>query len=71
MILAETIGIFVLYIKGKTNQFELLWIMMVMVVVGMYACNRVMTRTQVCETGPLHLSSLTMNGLQRGQLHHR
>lgn len=43
----------------------------VVMVVGMCACNRVMTCMQVCETGPLHLSSLTMNSLQRGQLHHR
>ena len=46
-------------------------VVVVVVVMGTCACNRVMTCMQVYETGPLHLSSLTMNSLQRGQLHHR
>lgn len=39
--------------------------------VCMCAWNCVITCMQVCEPELSHLSSLTMNNLQRGQLHHR
>ncbi len=61
-------GVLVQYIKQ--NRL-ILWMMMVGLVVSVCACNCVITFRQVCETELLHLSSLTMNSLQRGQLHHR